>query len=90
MFISDKNSDGKNAYHKLPLISRGLYIFIRGLRRAYKQRVSYPRGLYTDLQIALLFAGTNATLIFGNHFKIWKNWVWRANNNVVSSVTVSK
>ena len=70
MFISDKNSDGKNAYHKLPLISRGLYIFIRGLRRAYKQRVSYPRGLYTDLQIVLLFVGTNATLIFGNHFKI--------------------
>ena len=34
MFISDKNSDGKNAYHKLRLISPGLYIFIRGLRRA--------------------------------------------------------
>jgi len=70
MFISDKNSDGKNAYHKLPLKSPGLYIFIRGLRRAYKERGSYPRGLYTDLQSACLFVGTNTTVIFGNHFKI--------------------
>ena len=68
MFISDKHSDGKNAY----LISSGLSKFIWSVRRAYKQRGSYPRGLYTDLESAPLFVGTSTTVIFGNHFKIEK------------------
>ena len=28
---------------------RGLYIFVRGFRRAYKWRGLYPRGVYTSL-----------------------------------------
>ena len=31
------------------LISQGgLYIFVRGFRRAYKRRGLYPRGVYTS------------------------------------------
>ena len=41
-----KQHGSRVSFRKLPLIrSPGLYIFVRGVRKAYEQRGLYPRGL---------------------------------------------
>ena len=45
-----KQHGGRVSLRKLPLIrSLGLYIFVRGVRKAYKQRGLYPRGLISGI-----------------------------------------
>ena len=45
-----KQHGGRVSLRKLPLIrSLGLYIFVRGVRKAYKQRGLYPRGLISGM-----------------------------------------
>ena len=45
-----KEHGGRVSFRKLPLIrSLGLYIFVRGVRKAYKQRGLYPRGLISGM-----------------------------------------
>ena len=45
-----KEHGGRVSFRKLPLIrSPGLYVFVRGVRKAYKQRGLYPRGLISGM-----------------------------------------
>ena len=45
-----KQHGGRVSLRKLPLIrSLGLYIFVRGVRKAYKQRGLNPRGLISGM-----------------------------------------
>ena len=45
-----KEHGGRVSFRKLPLIrSPGLYVFVRGVRKAYKQSGLYPRGLISGM-----------------------------------------
>ena len=45
-----KEHGGRVSFRKLPLIrSPGLYVFVRGFKKTYKQRGLYPRGCITGI-----------------------------------------